>query len=347
MMRVLVVRLDSDGDVLLSGPAIRAIAGHPAEVTLLCGPAGAQAAALLPGVDHTIEWTCPWIAPDPGELRLDDMRELTERIAGARFDLAVVLTSAHQSCLPTALLLRTAGVPAIAGISTDYPGALLDVRLRPDIDFVDDTPEPERALALVNAAGFRLPPGDDGALRVRRIPEVSTLTGTGPYVVVHPGATVPARRWPAGRCAEAVRDLVEAGHRVLVTGGPTERVLTAAVAADAGTDLGGATSFAQLGGVLAGADAVVVGNTGPAHLAAAVETPVVSLFSPVVPAVRWAPYRVPTVLLGDQTAACRGTRARECPVPGHPCLSTVTARDVVAAVRAVRKKHSLKPQVVR
>ena len=77
---------------------------------------------------------------------------------------------------------------------------------------------------------------------------------------------------------------------------------------------------------------VVVGNTGPAHLAAAVGTPVVSLFSPVVPAARWAPYGVPTVVLGDQSAACRGTRARECPVPGHPCLTSVTAQDGVAAV---------------
>ncbi len=53
---------------------------------------------------------------------------------------------------------------------------------------------------------------------------------------------------------------------------------------------------------------------------------------PVVPAARWAPYGVPTVLLGDQSAPCRDTRARECPVPGHPCLSSVTAHDVVTAV---------------
>jgi ADP-heptose:LPS heptosyltransferase len=119
---------------------------------------------------------------------------------------------------------------------------------------------------------------------------------------------------------------------VLVTGGPGERELTAAVAGRRGVDLGGATSLAGMAGVLAACAAVVVGNTGPAHLAAAVGTPVVSLFSPVVPAVRWAPYGVPTVLLGDQDAPCRGTRARECPVPGHPCLTTVTAQDVVAAV---------------
>lgn len=110
-------RLDSDGDVLLAGPAIRAVAAN-ADVTLLCGTAGAQAAELLPGVSDTIVWDCPWIVAKPDPVRPDDVRGLTERIATGDFDLAVILTSAHQSCLPTALVLRMAGVPVIAGIST-------------------------------------------------------------------------------------------------------------------------------------------------------------------------------------------------------------------------------------
>jgi len=84
--------------------------------------------------------------------------------------------------------------------------------------------------------------------------------------------------------------------------------------------------------VLDAADAVVVGNTGPAHLAAAVGTPVVSLFAPTVPAVRWAPYHVPHVLLGDQDAVCRDTRVTHCPFEGHPCLTGVSAGDVQRAV---------------
>lgn len=208
--RAVVVRLDSDGDVLLAGPAIRAVAAN-ADVTLLCGTAGAQAAELLPGVSNTILWDCPWIVAKPGPVRPDDVRGLTERIATGVFDLAVVLTSAHQSCLPTALVLRMAGVPVIAGISTDYPGTLLDIRLRPDLDFTDDSPEPERAMAVAAAAGCRLPVDDDGALRLRPTPDVSALTGDGPYVVLHPGATVPARRWPSERCAEASASWPEPG----------------------------------------------------------------------------------------------------------------------------------------
>jgi ADP-heptose:LPS heptosyltransferase len=134
-----------------------------------------------------------------------------------------------------------------------------------------------------------------------------------------------------------VRALTAAGYRVLVTGSACERHLTAQVAGKCGVDLGGRTDLRTLAAVLDGAAVVIVGNTGPAHLAAAVGTPVVSLFAPVVPAARWAPYGVPTVLLGDQHAPCRDTRARLCPVPGHPCLSGVHPADVVNAVASLLK----------
>ncbi|MGY2083143.1 glycosyltransferase family 9 protein [Blastococcus sp. SYSU DS0539] len=339
---VLVARLDNAGDVLLQGPLVRAVAAGADRVVLLAGPAGAAAAALLPGVDEVWTWACPWILGDPPAVDAADLAALTDRVRALAPDEAVLSTSFHQSPLPLALVLRTAGVPRISAISVDYPGTLLDVRHRVD----DDLPEPERALSLARAAGFDLPAGDDGRLAVRRpLPPVAHEAG---YVVLHPGASVPARAWPAQRCAEAVEALADAGHRVLVTGGPGERELTAAVAGSRGVDLGGETSLAEMAALLDGAVAVVVGNTGPAHLAAAVGTPVVSLFAPVVPAARWAPYGVPTVLLGDQDAPCRDTRARECPVPGHPCLTSVTAQDVVAAVeelRTVEHPAVLRPDV--
>jgi ADP-heptose:LPS heptosyltransferase len=154
-------------------------------------------------------------------------------------------------------------------------------------------------------------------------------------VVVHPGASAPARAWAPRRHAALVAALVAAGRRVVVTGNQRERALTALVAGPPRpgvADLGGQVDLAGLAEVLAGAEAVVVGNTGPAHLAAAVGTPVVSLFAPVVPAVRWRPWKVPHLLLGDQAAACAGSRARICPVPGHPCLDGVRVDEVVAAV---------------
>ncbi|MET9452668.1 glycosyltransferase family 9 protein [Streptomyces cinerochromogenes] len=336
-MRSLVVRLDSFGDVLLAGPAVRAVAARSSHVTALCGPRGADAARLLPGVDEVLVWEAPWEGFDPPDVVPADVDALVGRLRAGAYDAALVLTSFHQSPLPTALLLRLAGVRRIGADSVDHPGRLLDVRHRR----LQGRHEAEAALDTAAAMGFPPPPGDDGRLRVLPPPDTSGLTGRGPYVVLHPGATAPARAWSPHRCAEAVALLADAGHRVVVTGGPGETDLTRQVSGDLAVDLGGRTSPRALAGVLRLADVVISANTGPAHLAAAVGTPVVSLFAPVVPAERWAPYGVPVILLGDQSAPCADTRALTCPVPGHPCLDEVTGQDVVRAVhKLIQERQS-------
>jgi heptosyltransferase III len=349
--RVLAVRLDSDGDVLLTGPAVRALAASFDRVDLLVSPAGRAAGELLPGVRELLVFDAPWSGFDPPPVSSPAVEELLEQLRRRRYDSAVVFTSFHQSPLPMALLARLAGISHLAATSVDYPGSLLDVRhQRPDGH------EVTAALDLASAAGARLPPGDDGRLAIRRpLPPVPVAVAAllrDDYVVVHPGASVPARGLRAEHARAIVAALAGRGWPVVVTGGPGERALCAAAAAGAGdlaeidrgvVDLAGATSLAELAGVLERAACVVVGNTGPAHLAAAVGTPVVSLFAPVVPADRWAPWGVPMVLLGDQQAACRDTRARDCPIAGHPCLSSVPPDEVVDAVAHL---HALHPRAV-
>ncbi|MEU4831660.1 glycosyltransferase family 9 protein [Streptosporangium sp. NPDC023615] len=429
---VLVARLDNAGEVLLAGPAIRAVAAGADEVVLLTGPYGRDAGELLPGVSRTVEWRAPWIEPvtsPPTASSVGAPSAVVPPVTGPHVlrllriirevapDQALILTSAHESPLPLALLFRLAGAFRIVAASDDRAGSLLDVRHVADEGA--DQPEAERMLGLARSAGFDLPPGDGGRLAVRRpLPETGHLTGPPGYVVVHPGVSCPARAWPLESWARTVQDLARSGRRVVVTGGADERVLTARIASGAGrhglspgpvfaggwmgggppdagdrgrgwggtartggwagrhagggvegwidgriggesaapgratgadppgsaggwpagtagrsvTDLGGRTTFAELAAVLAGACAVVAADSGPAHLAAAVGTPVVSLFAPVAPAGRWAPYGVPVVVLGDQRAPCRGTRATACPVPGHPCLSSVASTQVVEAV---------------
>lgn len=343
MSRVLVARLDSMGDVLLSGPALRAVANgnrsdgsRPNDVVLLCGPDGAAAAGMLPGATQVHTWASPWIVNPAPPVTGEMTNRLIDFVRSSRIQEAVILTSFHQSPLPLALLLRLAGVTKITGASTDYAGSLLDVRLKPGEDFPEDQPETVRALTIAEAGGYVLPNGDDGKLRITPGPDheglADELAEAGPYIVVHPGAAAPARAWPALHHAATVELLEAYGHRVVVTGGPSEASLTATVAGPSARNLGGGTNLRTLAAILAGAAVVVTGNTGPAHLAAAVGTPVVCLFAPVVPAIRWAPYGVPLELLGDQDAACKNSRARICPVPGHPCLSSVTPEQVVEAV---------------
>ncbi|MGW4164418.1 glycosyltransferase family 9 protein, partial [Streptomyces sp. NPDC004788] len=247
--RTLVVRLDSAGDVLLAGPAVQAVAAGSSRTAMLCGPQGAAAARLLPGVDEVLEYEAPWVGFDAPEVSAADCGRLVETLAARRFDRALVLVSYHQSPLPVALLLRLAGVRWIGADSEDYPGTLLDLRHRR----AAGRHEAEAALDLAEAAGWALPPDDDGRLRIVRPadppapgprsyagqpgsyagqpgsyarhpgsyagqprsyagqpgsyagqPAIADLIGPGPYVVLHPGAAVPARAWSPARAARAV-----------------------------------------------------------------------------------------------------------------------------------------------
>jgi ADP-heptose:LPS heptosyltransferase len=329
MRRVLVARTDGLGDVLLTGPAVRAVAASSALVTMLVGRGAAPAAHRLPGVRDVECARLPWIDAEPQPVSRAAFDALVAKIERGRYDEAIIFTSFHQSALPLALACRLARVPRVVAISDDYPGSLLDVRHH----VPDDIHEVERNLSLVRAAGYEPPPGDDTRLAL-------TLTLTGSrrrdgFVAVHPGASVPARTLAPRRWRAVVAALASNGTRVVVTGAVSDTALTRFVSHDMPatvSDCGGTTDFDAMATLLARADAVVVGNTGPAHIAAAVGTPVVSVFAPTVPAVRWHPWMVPHVLLGDHEISCRDCRSRACPYVNQPCLASVTPADVVEAV---------------
>ncbi|MFF3822012.1 glycosyltransferase family 9 protein [Streptomyces bluensis] len=189
----------------------------------------------------------------------------------------------------------------------------------------DRSPRP--LVDLMHRAQVRPITGAPHGVGRRRPPSTCAgLTGNGPYVVLQPGRDALERTADADRCAETVGLLADAGHRVVVTGGPDESALTRAISDDTAVDLGGRTDARTLAGVLRAADVVVAGEPGPAHLAAATGTPVVSLSCPVLPAERRAPYGVPRVLLGDRHDA-----------PGRSGHE-FTARDVVRAVQELIKE---------
>lgn len=330
---VLVARMDSLGDVLLSGPAVRAVARGADRVTYLCGPRGAPAAKLLPGVDDLLVRRVEWIDPEPPPLVRPEIDEFVDLLTRLAPDQALILTSYHQDPLPLALLLKMAGVPVVAAVSRDYPGSLLDVRHQVD----DEVHEVMRSLSLVSRLGYRLADQEPPSLSLCGVPDrlpVALPVPDEPFVVVHPGTSVPARAWHPAKMRALCQTLVAHGQAVVVTGSPSEAGLTSYVGSEA-IDLGGATDVPTLAAVLARASAVVAGNTGPAHLAAAVGTPVVSLFAPTVPASRWHPWGVPHRLLGDQRIACAQCRARQCPEPGHPCIDDVPVEAVVEAVQSL------------
>ncbi|MFB9236799.1 glycosyltransferase family 9 protein [Plantactinospora siamensis] len=184
--------------------------------------------------------------------------------------------------------------------------------------------------------------------------------------VVHPGGKEPARRWSAGRFAAVARELDRSGHRVVVTGSPAERELTARVAAAAGLPATSALTglgLAGLAALVAHARLVVSADTGVAHLATAYRTPSVVLFGPVRPE-HWGPppdrpwhralWAGPVTEAASADAASSAEAVGWASVPGpagtvgpadadpdgahsglHPALAAIGVDEVLAAAVAV------------
>ena len=156
--RVLCVRLDALGDVLMTTPALRALkeALPGRRITLLTSPAGAESAALIPSVDEVIIYAAPWMkATSPrADSRAD--RALIKRLHDARFDAAAIFTVYSQNPLPAATLCTLAEVPLRLAHCRENPYQLLT-------HWVPD-PEPEhllrhevrRQLDLVRSVGCQI-----------------------------------------------------------------------------------------------------------------------------------------------------------------------------------------------
>jgi lipopolysaccharide heptosyltransferase II len=347
--RVLCVRLDALGDVLMTAPAIRAVKTSVPrrQVVLLTSPAGARAAALLPEIDEVLVYDAPWMkaAPSDGDPRCTE--RVVELLRGADLDAAVIFTVYTQNPLPAALLCHLAGIPLRLAHCRENPYQLLT-------DWVRD-PEPaslvrhevRRQLDLVASVGCR---GADDRLAVHvpadvRQRALARLAAIGldrgqAWVAVHPGASAPSRRYPPEHFAEVGTRLVADGQQVLFVGSAAERALIGEIRVamrpppddPAGTgsfSLGGDLDTAELAAVLAVAPILVANNSGPAHLAAAVGTPVVALYALTNP--QHTPWRVARRVL-THDVPCRNCYRSVCPEQHHRCLRGIAPATVVAAV---------------
>src|SRR3989454_2956667 len=152
--RVLAIRLDNLGDVLVTTPALHAIKTSlpAATLTLLTSPVGAQVARLNSDLDDVIVYQAPWMDPWH-KLPQDSQREqqMIATIRERRFDGAIIFTSFRQSALPAAYLCYLAGIPLRVAASIDGPGSLLTTRHKHPERMMHEV---ERGLDLVGALGL-------------------------------------------------------------------------------------------------------------------------------------------------------------------------------------------------
>jgi ADP-heptose:LPS heptosyltransferase len=289
------------GDLVAATGALRALRrGYPeTEITLVSLPWATALAPHLPYVDRLL--------PYPGAPALDgggdeeDLEEFLARMRAERFDLAVNMHGRGPTS--TELTVRF-GARMTAGFTgTGITAPPLDV----EVPWEAEEHESRKLLLLAEKIGGAST-GPEPELRVleedhRR---ARTLLPPGlrkPLALVHPGASVPEKRWPEEAFGSVAKGLIRHGYAVAVTGSSAEKKLTSQVAdlAPGALDLGGQTDLSTLVALVAQANVLVSNDTGPAHLAYALKTPSVTTFGPSTDVRRWGPLsrRRHAVLFGD------------------------------------------------
>ncbi|HEY8427203.1 MAG TPA: glycosyltransferase family 9 protein [Sandaracinaceae bacterium] len=345
--RLLAVRLDAMGDVLMTTPALNAAKTSCSgrHVTLLTSAGGAQAARLLPDVDDVIVYDAPWVKATANRAHAEFDRQMIRRLARGGFDAAVIFTVYSQNPLPAAMLCYLADIPRRLAHCREHPYQLLT-------DWIPEREpeggvrhEVERQLDLVAAVGWR---ARDRRMRIVvpnaaaiRIAERLAALGLGAdtrWAVLHPGASAPSRRYPPERFGAVVRTLAsQHGWRFVLTGSRDEIPLAERVRAEAPAEtcsLAGELGLAELAALIRRAPLLISNNTGPVHIAAAVGTPVVDLYALTNP--QHTPWLVPSRVLFREVP-CAPCYRSVCPERHHLCLAGVTPEQVVeAALELVR-----------
>jgi lipopolysaccharide heptosyltransferase II len=351
--RIVVIRLDHIGDVILSIPAVANLRVHfpRARIAMVVSSSSEPIARYIPHVDEILCYDARFFDRS-GSTRMFDFARgvrFAREMGRRKFDLIVDLRGSFAS-LFLALIAKSK-------YRIDRGTYLVQRKLR-RIPLASEH-EAEVNLNILARGGvptlsremsLHLTRADldsvDALLRgcptlVRKCTEpdshspiVAQFTAH-PLVVIHPGASAPVKRWPAQRYARLARQLSQEydARIVLVGGRGEERIARSVVSAMRGQviDLSGQTTLGQLAAILRKADLFIGNDSGPMHLAAACGTKVIGLFGPTSPQL-FGPY-------GDNCAALRMERdcppcmRDECNLSGYRCIDRISVDDVIEVVR--------------
>jgi len=326
--RFLIVRLGALGDIVHAIPVAAALrrAFPNARIDWLVSAKHRAILDLVPVIDRRLVLGDRSLLTAIGELRR------------ARYDVTIDL----QGLIKSALLARASGAPRVVGFSTRY------ARERLASLFYTDVYDPGRGglfdpretrhvvdinLGLLTRLGIDAARADFPIDDVESAAARQTRDQTGGrYALLNPGAAWPNKRWPPSRLAEVARALRD--HHGLVSvvlWGPGEESLAREVVAGAGRAavLAPPTSVADIVAMSRGAALMVSGDTGPAHIASAIGTPIVGIYGPTRPS-RNGPLSPHDVTV-SRDASCECHHRRRC-IRDRMCLLDIEAGEVVGAI---------------
>ena len=331
--RILLVRTDRLGDVVLTLPMLSALRKHfpDAYLAILLRRYTSPIVERNPHLDAVI----PYDEDD----RLIPVNEMVRRIKEYRFDFAIVA----RPMLRVAWITFRAAIPLRVGTGFRYYSILFNKRVfehrkdakRHELDYnlnllksigcsVEDPPD----------FSLQIPP--DNEAKIESLFRQFSIDHDKEVVVIHPGTGGSAREWPAdffGKLANRLQE--ERGAQVILTGAKGEERKVAEVLLGSkgkAIPLVGRLSLMELGAVIKRANLFISNSTGPLHMAAALGTPVVSLFPQLVPmsAARWGPYTSKKrVLVPDKPINCQDCLHKA--MTSCACMASISVDEVYRA----------------
>jgi heptosyltransferase-2 len=336
--RVLVIRLDRLGDVVLSTPVLSALRQHfpHAHIAMMVRPPCVDVVEGHPAVNGVVAYD-----KAGAQRSAPATAAFARRLRGEDFDTALVLHPSNRSHWIPWL----AGIPVRVGYDRKC-GWLLTHRV-PHRKQEGAQHEAAYALDLLRVFGIEPPPPrpsipvHEAAVRqVQALLEAAAVPPSAPLVAVHPSASCISKRWMPERFA-AVADRLQAEHGVTICliAGPEDAPIARQVAQAAQrpiVDLAGRLSVAQLAALLRRCRLLVSNDSGPVHVAAAVGTPVVDLFGRnqrgLSPA-RWGPLGPGHVVLHKEVG-CVTCLAHNCDI-NFLCLTEISVEEVYEAAAGI------------
>ncbi|MGN6438214.1 MAG: glycosyltransferase family 9 protein [Agriterribacter sp.] len=299
--RILCIRPDNMGDLVMSGPAFRALKeSFGSHITLLTSSAGSPVVPFLPAVDDVIVSDLPWVKLQHCEA---DVCRLAERLKAQHFDAAIIFTVYSQSALPAALLAYLANIPLRLAYCRENPYELLTHWAVEKEPFSMIRHQVERDLELVRTIGAHtgdhhlMLTGFSGFEAGMKKKLFSRLGSQQPYLVVHAGVSEQKREYPVANWRALLTAIAVSTNLPMVcSGSGKDAGLISAIAN--GIPLvhrvDGELCIGEWICLIANARALVSVNTAAIHIAAAVQCPTMVLYALTNP--QHTPWMVPSFI---------------------------------------------------
>lgn len=336
--RILIVRTDRVGDVVLSTPVVKALRSvfPNAYIAMMCSPYTRELLEGNPYLDEVITYD-----KDGKHKGWFSSIKFALELRKKRFELAVILHPTNR----VHLVSFFAGIRRRLGFARKLSFLLTD-RVK-HTKQLGEMHEAEYNLHLLKTLGIHaqdkqlfVPVTPDDESYVKGLLEAEGIKDTDKLLIVHPAASCPSKIWPAERFAEAARLIAyQHGFKIAVVSGSKDRELSARLCEGLrykAIDLSGKLTLRQLAALLKRSALFISNDSGPVHIASAVGTPVISIFGRQQKGLspkRWGPLGKKSRVL-HKDVGCIECLAHNCK-KDFACLKAISVDDVSAAAAEI------------